>query len=513
MPAASSSTRAGNTNGPWARRPAGLIRIAEHCTGGISFARLTGGISVRQPRRRRASAALGPESARQYGRTAVAAIAGLALVVFGLAVFRAWSAIQTVSPRAQPQDLIALVQAKSDQPGSLGWKIKHDERINILLLGYGGPGHDGPYLTDSIMVLSIRPATREAMMISLPRDLWVKIPALPRNGFMTGKLNSAYAIGTDHKNYPNVRSEWKTDTGGGDLAAATVSQVIGQPVDYWIGVDFKAFREVVDALGGVRVDVPLALDDPYFPAGESSGMMHIHVNAGWQQFDGERALQYARSRETTSDFDRSRRQQLVMLAVRQRVFSLNAIPRLLSLLSALQDNVRTNLRPGDMQQLADLAGQIKDQDIRRVAIDTSNLLRSGSSSNGQYILQPLDPTYGALHRYIAMALPDRSALATRVLIQVQDGSRRYWLPYGIGTPASIMTSLLQAEGWAASLGPATTERVAQTQILDGSGGSAAATVAWLQDYFGGTVTTVAAPPSGPPGTLLPGPDLTLNTLP
>src|SRR5437868_13883983 len=170
MPAASSSTRAGNTNGPCARRPAGLVRIAEHCTGAISFARLPGGILVRQPRRRRASAALGPERARQYGRTAVAAIAGLALLVVGLAVFRAWSAIHTVSPRAQPQDLIALVQAKSDQPGSLARKIKHDERITTLLPGYGAPGHDDPYLTDSIMVPSNRPATRQALMISLPCD-------------------------------------------------------------------------------------------------------------------------------------------------------------------------------------------------------------------------------------------------------------------------------------------------------------------------------------------------------
>jgi LCP family protein required for cell wall assembly len=468
---------------------------------------------VRQPRRRRASAALGPERVRQYGRTAVAAIAGLALLFSGFAVFRVWSTIHAVSPRAQPQDLIALVQAKSDQPGSLGWKIKHDERINILLLGYGGPGHDGPYLTDSIMVLSIRPGTREAMMISLPRDLWVKIPALPRNGFMMAKLNSAYAIGSDHKDYPNVRSEWKTDTGGGDLAAATVSQLIGQPVDYWVGVDFKAFREVVNALGGIRVDVPTALDDPYFPAGESYGMMHVHFNAGRQQFDGERALQYARSRETTSDFDRSRRQQLVMLAVKQRVFSLNAIPRMLSLLGALQDNVRTNLRPGDMQQLADLAGRLKDQDIRRVAIDTSNLLRSGTSSNGQYILQPLDPTYGALQRYLAKALPDRSTLASQVPFQVQDGSRRYWLPYGMGTPASIMTGLLQAQGWQASIGPATTQRVAQTQILDGSGGSGAATVAWLQDYFGGVVTPVAAPATGPNVTVLLGSDFTLKAFP
>src|SRR5207302_7469975 len=98
---------------------------------------------VRQPRRRRASAALGPDRVRQYGRTGVAVIAGIALLVCGLAVFRLWSAIHAVSPRAQPQDLIALVQAKSDEPGSLSWKIKHEERINILRLGYGGPGHDG----------------------------------------------------------------------------------------------------------------------------------------------------------------------------------------------------------------------------------------------------------------------------------------------------------------------------------------------------------------------------------
>lgn len=464
-------------------------------------------------RRRRASAALGPIRARQYAIAALAVIAGTALLVAGLAVFRVWSAIHTISPRAQPADLFALVHGQSDQPGSLGWKIKHDERINILLLGYGGPGHDGPYLTDSVMLLSIRPGTREAIMISLPRDLWVKIPALPQNGYMVGKLNSAYAIGSDRRDYPNIRTDWKTGTGGGDLAAATVSQVTGQPVDYWVGLDFKAFRDVVNAIGGIRVDVPMPLDDPYFPAGESTGMMHVHIGAGWQEFDGERALEYARSRETTSDFDRSRRQQLIMLAVRQRVFSLNAIPRLLSLLGALQDNVRTNLRPAEMQQFAAFAGRLRDQDIRRVAIDTSNLLRSGYSRDGQYILQPLDPTYGALHRYVAMALPDRSALARQLAFQVQDGSRRYWLPYGIGTPASIMTSLLQAEGWDATLGPAAAPRVVQTQILDGSGGRAAATVAWLQNYFGGVVSAVAAPSSGPSVTVVLGSDFTLKTFP
>src|SRR2546430_10208479 len=106
------------------------------------------------------------------------------------------------------------------------------------------------------MVLSIRPATREAMMISLPRDLWVKIPALPRNGFMTGKLNSAYVIGTDHKNYPNVRREWSTDTGGGDLAAAPVSPGIGQPGHFWDGLGVKGGFAGALPLGGGPAALP-----------------------------------------------------------------------------------------------------------------------------------------------------------------------------------------------------------------------------------------------------------------
>lgn len=447
-----------------------------------------------------------------YVRIALAGLAGIGLLGAGLFAVRLWSVLHAISPKAQPGDLISLIH-QTDQPGSLGWKIKHDQRINILLLGYGGPGHDGPYLTDSIMLVSVRPASHEAIMISLPRDLWVKIPALPRNGSMWGKLNSAYAIGTDHADFPNVRSDWNTPTGGGDLAAATVSQITGQPIDYWIGVDFTAFRDVVNAVGGIRVNVPAALDDPYFPVGETTGMMRVHFDAGWQQFDGERALEYARSRETTSDFDRSRRQQLIMLAVRQRVFSLNAVPKLFGLLSALQDNVRTNLRPAEMRQVADLVGRIKDADIRRVAIDTSNLLRSGWTRDGQYILQPMDITYAALQHFVAMALPDRLALTSHVAFQLQDGSRRYRVPYNVGTPASIMTSLFQSEGWTATLGPAPVQRVVKTEIHDGSAGTAAATVAWLQSYFDAVVVPVPTPSSGPSVTVVLGSDFTTKAFP
>ena len=466
-----------------------------------------------EPRRRRASAtATQPPASRLLG-TGVAIIIAVVLIGAALATVRLWSVIHAISPHAQPQDLITLVHAQSDEPGSLGWKIKHDQRINILLVGYGGPGHDGPYLTDSVLVVSIRPAAKEAVMVSLPRDLWVKIPAYPGKNFLYGKLNSAYAIGTDHADYPDVSSEWKTDTGGGDLAAATVSQIIGAHVDYWVGLDFKAFRDVVNALGGVRVNVPTALDDPKFPKGESTGMIHIHFDPGWQQMNGERALEYARSRETTSDFDRSTRQQLIMLAVRQRALSLNAVPRLFSLLTALQDNVRTSLRPAEMRQLSDLGSQLKEKDIRHVGIDTTNFLRNTVSADGQYILVPLDPSYATLQNYLAEVLPDRKALAEQVPVLVEDGSRRYWLPYGVGTPASIVAVLLQDAGWNASFAPLSGTRPLGTEIRDGSGGKAAGTIAWLAAYFHAEVVTVAPPPSGPTVTVVLGPDFTRKAFP
>jgi len=444
-------------------------------------------------------------------RTALVVCGAVILLGAGFVTIRLWTVLHAISPHSSPTDLIVtLAHAQTDEPGSLGWKIKHDERINILLLGYGGPGHDGAFLTDSIMMLSIRGGSRQAVMISFPRDLWVRIPALPNNGYMAGKLNNAYAIGTDHRNYPNVRAQWRTDTGGGDLAAATISQLTNQRVDYWVGVDFKAFRDMVNALGGVQLNILTPLDDPYYPAGETTGYMHIHFNVGPQQLDGEHALEYARSRETTSDFDRSRRQQAIMLAVRQKAMSLNAVPHLFQLLSALQDNVRTNLRPQDMQQLADLAGQIKEADIRHVGIDSNNLLRP-TFVNGQYVLLPRDPTLALLQRYLAMALPDRADLAAGVPFQIRDGSRRYWLPY-VGTPAKVMTGLMQEIGWNASQG-SSAPLVTQTQIRDGSGGAAAGTVAWLQQYFKAVVVVEPAPSAGPAISVVLGPDFTAKAFP
>jgi len=338
----------------------------------------------------------------RWRRIVLGLMAGLLLALVVLAGY-VWSALTTIAPRTQMGDLVALVTGGSDG-GTLASRLRSDEPINILFLGYGGPGHGGPYLTDSMLLLSIRPVSQKAVIISIPRDLVVPIPALPDQGTISARINLAYAIGVDRQSFPNVRNSWRSPTGGGDLAAATVAEVTGQPVDYWVAVDFKAFRQVVDALGGIDVMIPEPLDDPYFPAGETTMYIHIHFDAGLQHLNGERALEYARSRQTTSDFDRSRRQRLTLLAIQRRIHSLGSLLQLVGLVSALKDNVRTNLRPAEMRQLADVLAPIPQDGIRQIGLDDRNVLVRRNLPDGTFVLSPPDGSFAALQRYLASAL-------------------------------------------------------------------------------------------------------------
>ena len=329
-------------------------------------------------------------------------MAGLLLAVVVLAGY-VWTALTTIAPRSEIGDLVALV-ANGGGASTLDSKTRSDRPINMLFLGYGGPGHGGPYLTDSMLLLSIKPVSQKAVMISIPRDLVVSIPALPDNGTIPARINLAYAIGVDKQSFPNVRDSWRTPTGGGDLAAATVAEVTGLPIDYWVAVDFMAFRQVVDALGGIDVTIPEPLDDPYFPAGETAAYTHVHFDAGRQHLNGERALEYARSRQTTSDFDRSRRQRLLLLAIQQRIHGLASVPQLVGLVSALRDNARTNLRPVELRELAHLLAGIPQDGIRQIGLDDSNVLIKHSLPDGTYVLSPRDGSFAALQRYLSLAI-------------------------------------------------------------------------------------------------------------
>ena len=188
------------------------------------------------------------------------------LGIAGVAAFKTLTFVNSVSTADLGDNIRSIVQAApvAAPPASVGPRQQLPGRINVLLLGYGGGGHDGAYLTDSVMVLSFDQQTKKGAMISVPRDLWVKMP-LQANSGSYFKLNTAYAIGEDDDGFPNKSAEYKGAAGGGNLAATVVGGILGLKIDYWVAVDFHAFRSVVDALGGVDVDVEKAFTDNFYP--------------------------------------------------------------------------------------------------------------------------------------------------------------------------------------------------------------------------------------------------------
>ena len=237
-------------------------------------------------------------------------------------------------------------------------KGEGDGRVNILILGIGGEGHEAPNLSDTIMVMSIDPKTKDAAMLSVPRDLYVKIPATAKTGQQYGKINAANAYG------------------GPELSARVVSNVIGVPIHYYVLVDFSGFRSAIDAVGGVDINVPTAIYDPSYPCdNERGGYCPFKIAAGPQHMDGIVALRYARSRHSTSDFDRAARQQLVISALRTKALQLSTLTnpvKLSNLIDSLGSHVKTDIQAKEITKLAGLAKDIDVSKMPQKVLDTDS---------------------------------------------------------------------------------------------------------------------------------------------
>ena len=251
------------------------------------------------------------------------------------------------------------------------------DRVSILLLGIDQRcAENGPAHTDSMMVLTIDPVGLSAAILSLPRDLWVEIP-----GFQLDRINQAYYLGELYE-YPG---------GGPTLAMETVIATLGIPLDYYATVNFDAFIEVVDLIGGITIDVPETIDDPDYPDCYN-GYDPFSIEAGAHQLNGTEALKYARTRATFGgDVDRAGRQQAVMMAVRDQVLQLDRLPQLMAqsprLWQTLQDNVRTNLTLDEALQLALLMQDIPRERIQTAVIDY-NYVYNETTPDGRQVLVP-----------------------------------------------------------------------------------------------------------------------------
>ena len=405
----------------------------------------------------------------------------LVCFVAGFLVIRVLSFVHQVAPSAGVKDVVALVQ---QQIGPSPTSTPGQGRVNVLLLGYGGAGHDGPYLTDSLMVVSTQTSTNQVAMISIPRDLWLPIPTNRYGLNWSTKINGAYTIGIRDDLFPYKAQPYTGALGGGNLAGEIVHRVTGLPIQYWVAVDFSGFRRMVDAVGGIDITVPQTLDDPLYPLGDTHGYTHIHFNAGLQHMNGEQALEYARSRETTSDFDRSRRQQLILLAVRRKVLTVGGIPKMLGLMDALQDHIRTNMNLVQIQQFAAILPQLDEPRTEKISIDTSNFLYSTHSSDGQYILLPYDPAYRGLHEYLQSVFPDPLMTVEATPVRFLNGTS---YQSGGRSVADLVSQLMQWEGLTVlnpgNAPPLTRQR---TEIIDYSQGDDL-TVGYLAAFFNADV--------------------------
>lgn len=266
-------------------------------------------------------------------------------------------------------------------------KREGDCRVNILILGEGGEGHSGADLTDTILLASIDPINNKAALLSIPRDLWVRIPG---NG--SQKINAAYAYG---KQESAAKDEAGKQKDAIELLDKTLEPVLGIPIHYHAVMDFTAFKQLVDAVGGVTVDVPEQLYDPFI-AWENNYNAVI-AKEGLQTFNGKKALLYVKSRQTSSDFARAERQRLVLVALKEKTLSLGTFGnpvKITQLLTALGNNIYTDFSLDGITRLYSIMADIPSADISSLdMVKPPNDLLTTANLGGLSIVRPIDGLY------------------------------------------------------------------------------------------------------------------------
>lgn len=281
------------------------------------------------------------------------------------------------------------------------------DRTNILLLGVSGGTHAGADLTDSIMLISVNLATSDTVLISLPRDIWVES--------LSAKLNAAYHFG-----------EAKQKGSGLVLAKAAVSEIINQPVHYAALLDFSGFEEAIDIVGGLDLNIPHGFVDKQYPIpGKedaepvSDRYEVLKFSPGFQHLDGPTALKYVRSRyaegEEGTDYARAQRQQLVLLAFKNKVLSIHTLlnpSKLKALLTTFKTAVKTDLPSNAYPDLVKLVLRIKSSGLRTGIIDqgSSNeeipplLYNPPANLYGQWVLLPINYNWQAVYDHVVEIL-------------------------------------------------------------------------------------------------------------
>lgn len=348
----------------------------------------------------------------------------LAVMAFSFAVFVAgsfvfaylfvFSASAEIYPDVLPKIGAVLLPAITGKPDDSNKSIADPvadgskRRINILLMGLDQRDDEKgtPTRSDSMIIVSVDQDKKTVGMISLPRDMWVKIP-----GFQDNRINVANFLGDDQR--------YKYPGGGPALAKKTVEANFGIQMDYYARVNFRGFERIVDTLGGVTVDVENPIRDNEYPT-EDYGTMSIYIPTGVQHMNGKVALQYARSRHSENDFGRAKRQQNLLVAIKDKALALDVIPKIPSLMGTMKDMIDTDIPPTDILRLAGLAKGINSTRVSSLVID-EKLAIPFRGEGGADLLAPNVPE---IRKAIAALLADPAIKNEAANIELQNGTAR-----------------------------------------------------------------------------------------
>lgn len=309
--------------------------------------------------------------------------------------------------------------------------MDEEKHTNILLLGTGNPEHDGAHLTDTIIVASIDHRDEVVSMLSIPRDFYLKIPEL----YGGNRINSIVELVSEQEQYQNKVEEEAAYLIGYDVLQQAVSNLLGIDIHYYAQVDFDAFVEIVDALGGINVNVENAIYDPFYPAEDGTiGYKTFAIDAGPQKLDGDTALQYVRSRKTTSDFDRAIRQQQVLEALKEKALSLGVLTnpnRLKNIYGALRSNTHTNLQWAEMVYLAKMAADFDRANLLTWVINDNPLTEGGllytperELYQGAFVLVPFLSDNSDLQRFARVVLYEGEGFVEPLTYQILNGTKQ-----------------------------------------------------------------------------------------
>jgi len=310
----------------------------------------------------------------------------IATAVFGYIGYQANKSINNITGEKQS----IFDTARSLLPGAPSKELKSDNgRTNIVLLGMRGENDpNGGLLSDSIMIISIKNDTKQVAMISIPRDLKIKIPGTQNYG----KLNSAHAIGSQQKPPQGLQYTMKV-----------LEEITELPMHYGASVDFVAFKGIIDSLGGITVNAASDFYDPNYEGG-------IRVKKGVNDLNSDRALKYVWARLSTNDFDRSRRQREVLTAIKDKAQQTGALKNpvfLINTLNNLGSHVKTTMTLDELKSAANTANEYNLDTIIQKGYDTAanGPFTSETESGLGYVIVPRSGNFNAFQKDIQNIFP------------------------------------------------------------------------------------------------------------